>query len=300
MIWSHCAQLAGGHNFAYIYNLASQPVDKDRFLVLVNNFTSLTAEEAHELIALQDQFPYSQVIHHLCSRAAQDQSLANREELLHTSAIYATERSVLKFIMTAPVVPRTDEQVAEDPEEDLPEIVSPVPSAIAERAISDDVLRRDLLQDMDILKQMKTKYEATVEQLDRIKPSQQAEESKKKMKKSVDPQEPIDTLIEEIKSSKKKVKPEGPKQKEQIEIIENFIKTQPTISKNKLASAPADQSDLAEKSLLYGDHIVSETLVEILLKQGKKDKAIEVLKKLIWKIPQKKAYFAAQIEELKK
>ena len=50
----------------------------------------------------------------------------------------------------------------------------------------------------------------------------------------------------------------------------------------------------------FGDNIVSETLVELLLKQGKKDKAIEVLKKLIWKFPQKKAYFAAQIEELKK
>ena len=72
------------------------------------------------------------------------------------------------------------------------------------------------------------------------------------------------------------------------------------ITKNKLTAPPADSSDLAEKSLAYGDNIVSETLVEILLKQGKKDKAIEVLKKLIWKIPQKKAYFAAQIEELKK
>jgi predicted Zn-dependent protease len=54
------------------------------------------------------------------------------------------------------------------------------------------------------------------------------------------------------------------------------------------------------KSGEFGDHIVSETLVEILIKQGKKDKAIEVLKKLIWKYPQKKAYFASQIEELKK
>jgi hypothetical protein len=36
-----------------------------------------------------------------------------------------------------------------------------------------------------------------------------------------------------------------------------------------------------------------------LLSQGKKDKAVEVLRKLIWKFPQKKSYFAAQIEELK-
>jgi hypothetical protein len=40
--------------------------------------------------------------------------------------------------------------------------------------------------------------------------------------------------------------------------------------------------------------------VEILIHQGKKERAIEVLKKLIWKFPQKKAYFAAQIEDLKR
>jgi len=60
------------------------------------------------------------------------------------------------------------------------------------------------------------------------------------------------------------------------------------------------KTDLSVPSVTYGENIVSETLVEILLKQGKKDKAVEVLKKLIWKFPQKKAYFAARIEELKK
>jgi len=69
-----------------------------------------------------------------------------------------------------------------------------------------------------------------------------------------------------------------------------------------LAASIASESkgDLSEKSLTYGENIVSETLVQILLKQGKTEKAIEVLKKLIWKFPQKKAYFAAQIEDLKK
>ena len=86
------------------------------------------------------------------------------------------------------------------------------------------------------------------------------------------------------------------------EIIDQFIKSQPSISKNKLAASIASESkeDLIEKNLTYGENIVSETLVQILLKQGKKEKAMEVLKKLIWKFPQKKAYFAAQIEDLKK
>ncbi|MFZ6010745.1 MAG: tetratricopeptide repeat protein [Bacteroidota bacterium] len=110
-----------------------------------------------------------------------------------------------------------------------------------------------------------------------------------------------DELIEEIKTSKQEIKVETKKQKEQIEIIDQFIKTQPSISNPKERAVPPPEGDLnSVKSGEFSDNIVSETLAEILIKQGKKDKAIEVLKKLIWKFPQKKAYFAAQIEELKK
>ena len=86
-----------------------------------------------------------------------------------------------------------------------------------------------------------------------------------------------------------------------MEIIDHFIKAQPSISNAKDKPINIPGGDLATiKTGEFGDNIVSETLVELLLKQGKKDKAVEVLKKLIWKFPQKKAYFAAQIEELKK
>ena len=48
------------------------------------------------------------------------------------------------------------------------------------------------------------------------------------------------------------------------------------------------------------DDIISESLAKIFVNQGKKEKAIDIYKKLIWKFPQKKALFAAQIEKLKK
>ena len=108
-------------------------------------------------------------------------------------------------------------------------------------------------------------------------------------------------IIDEIVLSKSKIEPANEKQKEQLEIIDQFIKTQPSISAAKEKPPHVPDGDLSTiKTGEFGDNIVSETLVELLLKQGKKDKAIEVLKKLIWKFPQKKSYFAAQIEELKK
>ena len=64
-------------------------------------------------------------------------------------------------------------------------------------------------------------------------------------------------------------------------------------------TTPANQDDLTEKNDGYNENIISETLAQILIKQGKKEKAIDILKKLIWKFPQKKAYFAAQIEKIR-
>jgi hypothetical protein len=107
-------------------------------------------------------------------------------------------------------------------------------------------------------------------------------------------------LIEEIVSSKVQIEPENEKQKEQIEMIDHFIKAAPSIVNSKDKPLPPPADDLSTAASEFGDNIISETLVEILVKQGKKDRAIEVLKKLIWKFPQKKAYFAAQIEDLKK
>ncbi len=97
-----------------------------------------------------------------------------------------------------------------------------------------------------------------------------------------------ESLIDEIASTKAEIVPENDKQKEQIDMIDQFIKSQPSFANKEKPNQPV--SDLtAIKTGEFADSIVSETLVEILIKQGKKDKAVEVLKKLIWKFPQKKS-----------
>jgi hypothetical protein len=133
-------------------------------------------------------------------------------------------------------------------------------------------------------------------------PSQAVEtiEETKKKRNSESKASPNEELIKDIITTKEEITPDTPKQKEQIDIINHFIQKQPSITSAK-DKQPAPITDLNPiKTGEFGDNIVSETLVEILIKQGKKDKAVEVLKKLIWKYPQKKAYFASQIEELKK
>ncbi|MEI9921727.1 MAG: hypothetical protein WDO14_23485 [Bacteroidota bacterium] len=276
-------------------------MEKERFLDLAINYTSLTEAESKDLDALQKQFPYSQVIHNLASRGAQDNKFESSKKLLNISAVYSTDRSVLKDIITTPRTQRADNHTADNHAQEP--IIIP---ASVDDGLHGEALNIEIMHDLERLQELKHNFELSFEEFQHSKTTEKSEKasSASPVKKKEAPVAEVaaepstEGLLEEIKTTKKKIIPETSKQKEQIDIIDKFIKRQPSIAKN--TGNLADASDLAEKNFALTENIVSETLVEILLRQGKKDKAIEVLKKLIWKFPQKKAIFAAQIEELKK
>lgn len=292
-------------------------MDAATFHTVVTHATALNPEEASQVHQWSRQYPYCQVLHLVACRYAQDQRDANQQVYLHRAAVYSTDRSVLKRVMTLPAKPPVEPPVlvpapGVQPEEKKvlePKAVvqkvekatrkeEPKPSkALHESPLEGDALREDITFQLNRLHELMHKFDDSYEELQgklpgKDKPSPLAAAGK------TDPATSNEApLIEEIKTSSRKPKLVSPKVAEQGEIIDNFIKVAPTLPRTK----PKDAGpDLAEESVNYGDNIVSETLVEILLKQGKKDKAIEMLRKLIWKFPQKKAYFAAQIEALKR
>ena len=288
-------------------------MDASAFHTVVTNHTALKPEEVSRVVQWSHQYPYCQVLHLVASRNAHDQKDANQQVYLHRAAVYSTDRSVLKHVMTIPAKSRVDS--TPKPEVKPPETKAPAPKpvvqkeetpakkteskppkALQENPLEGDALREDLTFQLHRLHELMHKFEDSYEELQGKLPRKGKSPSPAKAGK-VDPAASNETpLIEEIKTSSRKPKLVSPKVAEQGEIIDNFIKVAPTLPRTK----PKDAGpDLAEDSVNYGDNIVSETLVEILLKQGKKDKAIEMLRKLIWKFPQKKAYFAAQIEALK-
>ncbi len=275
-------------------------MDSLSFHKLIKNFTNLTEAEYSQLANLSVQFPYSQIIRLLQTRAAQDLHHADMAELLNQSAVYSTDRSVLKWVMNSPRVerveasvvidsPKSEVQVAQEFQEVLSS-PSQSSSLLESNELSGDALREDLYHELEKLQKLKHDFEVSLEEFQKANHRESVAIGKPKQLKETDP------LLAEIKLTKKKIRVENPKQKEQNEIIDQFIRTKPILPKIKPAEPAAD---LSEESSIFSDNIVSETLVDLLLKQGKKDKAIEVLKKLIWKFPQKKAYFAAQIEDLK-
>ncbi len=82
------------------------------------------------------------------------------------------------------------------------------------------------------------------------------------------------------------------------EIIEKFICKQPRISSPKKTGQP--KKDLSSDSVQFNDDIISETLAEIYLKQGKIDSALNIYNKLSLKFPEKSSIFAKKIKQVKK
>ncbi len=82
------------------------------------------------------------------------------------------------------------------------------------------------------------------------------------------------------------------------DLIDKFIREEPRISPSK--STFYSPSNMAKKSILEPDDLVTETLANIYAQQGNFKKAISFYQKLSLKFPEKSRYFAALIEELKK
>lgn len=78
--------------------------------------------------------------------------------------------------------------------------------------------------------------------------------------------------------------------------------------KEKLAAAleeeneeiPENVFEMAVNSITKEESLASEALAEVMVKQGRYDRAIDMYKKLSLRKPQKKAYFARKIEEILK
>ena len=305
-------------------------MDKSQFLQVLQRYASTSVDEAQEIAALRAQYPYSQVLQTLGARSSKDHGLPHQQRDLQLAAVYSADRNLLKEIITLQPGEAVQQIVSKHVDEN-DQATSTIDAADVADIVMDDLERLAKLKGafenlfMDFPKtarpaEVQSEEKSTEEAASDVPKEEATGKSRKERiiemakalnstveispaarKRQRDKEgNPVDELIVQIQNSKEELTPENESQKQQIEIINQFIRVQPSIS-NPRDRAPSAIADLnTVKSGEFGDNIVSETLVEILLKQGKKDKAIEVLKKLIWKYPQKKAYFASQIEDLKK
>ena len=303
-------------------------MEKDLVRKVVQNYPASTREEAEKIHALKKTYPFSQLLHVLSARTSKEHGLEHEQNDLQLAAVHSADRGILKTMMSADreeldAAAREEFEAAqESPAVKRANVVTTgaslqEPDDLADTVIKDVNILYKTRNDFEVMfrgaarvaenpwtpsdeDRAKSKRERIIELSKALNASQtnttMGEEPKPQRKR----RERKD-LIDEIVMTKTQIDPTDEKQKEQLETIDHFIKAQPSISNAKDKPLNVPDGDLSTiKTGEFTDNIVSETLVELLLKQGKKDKAVEVLKKLIWKFPQKKSYFAAQIEELKK
>ena len=314
-------------------------MESDRINFLLSNPSEATLVDAQHLQQQVEKFPYSQILHILLARIKYHENTKDKNTKLTTAAIYSSERSVLKRAILEPgylehgeeIVPFQELQIF-----DLEEVTAEEPVLFGENetsSIFDEVLKNleklkslrkqfkflELEEEPEVPSKTFTTKEKTVEKKKKntdsdsvskkSRSSKKTEHKKKKLDKILEKDEVLDTQVnayylKEMEEKKVTLETEEPAHHhDQLEIIEKFIVEQPTI-RAKSQDHEVDQDlinkDLSEKSTKFGDDLISENLAVILLKQGKKGRAIDIYKRLIWKLPQKKAYFAARIEEIKK
>lgn len=315
-------------------------MSKQRLLDVINSET-ISNEDLSTLKTIARNHPYSQIVHSLIAKGAFQAGDKDAQVVLHMAAMYATDRQVLKSLVTTgkPTKQEIKQKAITQPVKKVASIPQPPPkeeiaSGSTQQITSDhkisegEKLRAEVYHNLELLLESKKPYSGVVlenTEIIEVKKPKIANKKTSTVKKAALAkkgeravkinQKGVDSKIkkESKKVAKSKTpKTEKPKKKEnkqtntkvreQIELIDEFIKKQPSlkITKGKAKEKEKDQEDLSKPSANFGEDLISENLAEILVGQGKKDKAIDIYKKLIWKFPQKKAYFATQIEELKK
>ncbi len=283
-------------NKTEINHIANQLHDCDQ-----NNYFQLR-RWAHD-------YPYFQQLHLMIAVLASKFNESNQKTALHTSALYCGDRTVLKnwIKQPTPVTPKTitveplkTEQVTPASEIEQPkttdfsqtETPNNADTALEESTKNIEQLYDEIKRNLAQLRQNKesgiAKFQDVVNKVEQI----EAKNSEKLPQELIENSNILDQDNVNINTDAQ----------DQGTIIDQFMS-----SKQKMSFKPEDISkeldqlkDLAAPSIVMDENLVSENLAKILLNQGRVSKAIDIYKKLIWKIPQKKAYFASQIEKIKK
>lgn len=165
-----------------------------------------------------------------------------------------------------------DQEEQLNPEEEIAEEVITLKTEEAEVVIAEE-LEKPKLEKEDTLAELRKIVENRLKQIEK---DRQLKAQKEEL---------------ELKPPKRK-KPE----KAASELIDSFIKTEPSITRHKAAFF--NPADAAKDSVMDEENIVSETLAEIYFDQKKFKKSIRIYKKLSLKFPEKSSYFAARIEKV--
>ncbi|NVK85312.1 MAG: hypothetical protein HWE21_13390 [Cytophagia bacterium] len=300
-------------------------MDKERFSTLLQNPSKVTNADIKALNEYRKKYPYFQSLYVVVAKALREREHPKTDAFIKKAAIYSANRSHLKEIIEGDFVFALKEK---EPKQEIPQktvVETVAPPKVEEPKKVETPAATDTQKEVKQAEKAKAPKESKAEtkvKLEEKKPEgkKEAKGTKQSVPKTEVTKTPvIDNDLAEIEATKRRIeallsgqlveseiekkpkKPISEKKKNQIEIIEKFIKNEPQMDRERMAEAEGkvDIEDLADKSLLKEEDFETETLAKLMAKQGKVKKAEDIYKKLSLKFPEKSAYFATQIEKLK-
>lgn len=272
-------------------------MNKQSFVKYLREPEQLSAETIPQIMDLARQFPYASIVQVLLAMNLYKENHIIYDSQLKLAACLTPDRNILRLHIdklsdfreqtmlpdeykTPAKKQETDTETAEQ------QTATQSPQQKEEQAVSDDMVtdelgygRKSFFEDEEKPVDDGSSHgqRKTIEELKRI----------------------VAERIREIEAEKMAEESgELPKPKAKTELIDAFIRNNPSITRGKPEFF--NPIDSARRSVVDQENIVSETLARIYKNQGHIDKAISVYKKLSLKYPEKSSYFAARIEDAKK
>ena len=311
-------------------------VTKNSFISLLNNPFSIENNQIEALEILQEKYPFCQSISMLLSKGYHDSESLKFEEQLNKTAISVPNRTVLYNLIHSEIkkevvveeIKESKEKIGEstiETKSELEDAIALVEELKSKNNSKNQIVEEPIIEEKlspkenleNLVKNKKVVFEQEEdEKLDElilshalgsiplIEEEKIDEEIEDNIKEEVSLNIDSKTSFSNWLNPKIENKPieENKIDKPSIEdLVDKFvdginIKTKKVEIKSEFFSPTVS----ANKSLVEKDSFITETLAKIYAKQGMFDKAIASYERLSLKFPEKKRYFAIQIEELAK
>lgn len=282
-------------------------MNKTELIALLRDPSDLTSSHLQELEDILKESPFFLAARLLLAKGSKELNDEKAKERIASAAVYSTDRILLKkylsgklFFLSEPPKEAVKEDAPQPVVVAQPEVTTEQHAPVVPEVPSGhlDEILDELKQDMENLRSSRHHFievQQKIEEEDAISAALERASRKKKADiVAASAEQDVKDLAE-----KKKPNGEAPDAIKSREIIDEFLKKEPSIKRAKPAGDKEDPSDdLSETSYSWNKELASETLASIYLDQGNKQRAKEIYEVLMLKFPDKNVYFADLISKI--